>query len=509
MPLPRADTSLAAVDLGSNSFHLVVAQLRHGEPHIVDRLRERVALALGLDERRCFTPAAFERALACLERFGQRLRDLPPDNVRAVGTSAVRQATNGEAFLLAAEQALGHRIETISGAEEARLVYLGVAHDLADDEGRRLVVDIGGGSTECILGEKFEALSVHSLHMGCVTFSQRFFAEGRMTESAFERAELEARLELRSIERPFRAMGWESCVGSSGTILAVDDILREAGWRERGITLKGLRKLRKALVATGDAHAVSLPGLAVDRRSVLPGGLAILTAVFEAFGIDRMGASQGALREGLLYDLVGRIRHEDVRDRTIRRMMELYHVDAQHASRVERSALALFDQVHEEWKLDPDRDRQFLSWVARLHEIGLSIAHSGHHRHGAYIVEHSVLPGFTRRGQQWLAALILLHRRKISGERVAHLVLAPDERGVLRLAALLRLGVLLNRSRAALPPPRPGAAIKKGALELQFEAEWFERHPLTRADLLHESAHLAAAGIELRLATASDTTTDA
>ncbi len=501
MPFPRGEPGLAAVDLGSNSFHLVVAQLRHGEPHIVDRLRERVALAMGLDERRTLTPATVERALACLERFGQRLRDLPPENVRAVGTSALRQARNGEEFLGAAEQALGHRIETISGTEEARLVYLGVAHDLADDEGRRLVVDIGGGSTECILGEKFEALSVHSLHMGCVSYSLRFFPEGKVSAAAFERAELEARLELRGIERPFRSLGWESCVGSSGTILAVDDILREAGWRERGITLKGLRRLRKALVGAGDAHAVQLPGLALDRRGVLPGGLAILIAVFEAFDIERMGASQGALREGLLYDLVGRIRHEDVRDRTIRRMMELYHLDAQHASRVERSALGLFDQLAGEWKLDPERDRQLLSWAARLHEIGLSIAHSGHHRHGAYIVAHSVLPGFTRRGQQLLAALIQLHRRKIAGERVAHMVQPIDARLVLRLAVLLRLGVLLNRSRATLPVPRILAEARKNVLELRFDPEWFERHPLTRADLLQESAQLAAIDVELRLAT--------
>lgn len=505
MPHSRGESGLAAVDLGSNSFHLVVAQLRHGEPHIVDRLRERVALAMGLDEQRDFSPATIERALACLERFGQRLRDLPPYNVRAVGTSALRQARNGEDFLLAAEQALGHRIETISGSEEARLVYLGVAHDLADDEGRRLVVDIGGGSTECILGEKFEALSVHSLHMGCVSYSLRFFPDGKLGAAAFERAELEARLELRGIERPFRALGWESCVGSSGTILAIDELLRELGWRERGITLKGLRRLRKALIAAGDAHSVSLPGLALDRRGVLPGGLAILIAVFEAFDIDRMGASQGALREGLLYDLVGRIRHEDVRDRTIRRMMELYHLDAQHASRVERSALALFDQTREDWKLDPERDRQLLSWAARLHEIGLSIAHSGHHRHGAYIVAHSVLPGFTRRGQQLLAALIHSHRRKLSGERIAHLIQPGDERLVLRLAVLLRLGVLLNRSRATLPVPRVVAQVRKNVLELRFDPDWFERHPLTRADLLHESAHLSTIGIELRLSTLAST----
>jgi exopolyphosphatase / guanosine-5'-triphosphate,3'-diphosphate pyrophosphatase len=235
---------------------------------------------------------------------------------------------------------------------------------------------------------------------------------------------------------------------------------------------------------------------------VLPGGLAILMAVFEAFEIQRMSASQGALREGLLYDMVGRIRHEDVRDRTVRRLMDLYRLDALHASRVERSALSLFEQVHVDWQLDPERDRQLLSWVSRLHEVGLSIAHSGHHRHGAYIVEHSVLPGFTRGDQRLLAALILGHRRKLSPERLAPLIPPGEELRVLRLAALLRLGVLLNRSRAALPHPRVRAAIKKDALELRFASDWFERHPLTRADLLHESAHLLLAGIELRLATA-------
>lgn len=496
-PAPAFDT-FAAVDLGSNSFHMVVARLVQDQLHIVDRRRERVALASGLDDKKRLSDDAQERALACIARFGERLRGMPAGCMRAVGTSALRIARNSRSFLSRASEALGHPIEIISGPEEARLIYLGVAHDLSDDVQRRLVVDIGGGSTECILGERFEALKTDSLHMGCVIFSQRYFAGGEIKDKSMERALIAARLELQSMERHYRALGWEDCVGSSGTILAVEQILRANGWSEQGITTKGLRKLHKALVEIGHTSKLQFAGMQSDRAPVLPGGVAILEAVFESLGIEQMSTSQGALREGVLYDLLGRIRHEDLRDRTIRRFSERYHVDMVQSGRVQRTALALLGQVAGDWSISPEEGKQFLTWAARLHEIGLSLSYSGYNKHGAYIVENSDMPGFSREDQSMLAALIEGHRRKLSMERFE--ALAPStQKLALRLCAILRLSVLLNRSRGQQTLPRLSMSASKNGYALKFPDGWLEGNPLTRADMEEETARLASIGLELEI----------
>ncbi len=492
--------SVAAVDLGSNSFHMVVARVVDDTHfHIVDRLRERVALAAGLDAQHLLGDKAQGRAVACLERFGQRLRELPLDRVRAVGTSALRQAVNARDFLPAAQAALGHPIEIIAGNEEARLIYLGVSHSLADDRGRRLVVDIGGGSTECVLGERFSAIRTDSLNMGCVVYSLRFFADGKIRGEDFKRAEIAARLKLEPIERRYLEAGWDSCVGSSGTILAIEGVLQQSGWSERGITLSGLRQLKKALIAAGNtAKIATMPGVQADRAGVLPGGVAILTAVFEGLGIERMETTGGSMREGLLYDLLGRIRHEDARDLTIRQFCQRYAVDMDQASRVERLALHCFDQVASAWNIDPVFGHQVLGWAARLHEIGLSVAYSGYHRHGAYLVANSDMPGFSRADQDLLAAMLLGQRKKLTREVFA--ALRPQElEQALRLCVLLRLAVRLARGRSprALPPFTVSA--RKNTLELTFPADWIDGHPLTLADLLEEASKLQGMSVELRV----------
>lgn len=496
MSVPPECDIVAAVDLGSNSFHMVVARLVRSELHIVDRLRERVALASGLDDRKRLTNEAQDRALACLERFGERLRGMQQGSVRAVGTSALRMARNQQSFLARAEEALGHPIEIVSGAEEARLIYLGVAHDLSDDTNRRLVIDIGGGSTECILGQRFETLKTDSLHMGCVNYSLRFFANGEITREALERALIAARLEVRGMERSYRAHGWEDCIGASGTILAIETILRENQWSERGITAKGLRKLRKALVEAGHVEKLALPGLQPERAPVLAGGFAILSALFDGLEIELMNTSTGALREGVLYDLAGRIRHEDLRELTIRRLSQVYHVDPEQALRVERTTLSLFEQAAGDWDLPLEQGAQFLAWAARLHEIGMSLSHSGYHKHGAYFVDHSDMPGFSRTDQLMLAALIEGHRRKLSTERFEALPLSL-QRPVLRLCVILRLAVLLNRSRSQVPLPAVKLAVKKSGYVLSFPPEWLDGNPLTRADIEEEAERLAPLGFEV------------
>jgi exopolyphosphatase / guanosine-5'-triphosphate,3'-diphosphate pyrophosphatase len=490
---PSEDT-LAAADLGSNSFHLIVAGLRQGQLQVLDRLREPVRLAAGLDKHQRLHPEARARALACLERFGQRLRHLPARNVRVVGTNALRQAQGTGGFLRDAEAAIGHPIEIISGVEEARLIYLGVSHSLPDAGGRRLVVDIGGGSTELIIGEGFEALYPESLYMGCVSFSERYFPDGQLGKEGWRGAEIAAGLELRPVQDRFRRLGWESVAGASGTIRAIREVLQTNQWCEQGISRDGLQKLRKALQQVEHVDALNLPGLAEERKPVLAGGVVILWTLFDTLGIEQMRVSDGALREGLLYDAIGRIQQVDVRERTVNSLMERYHVDTAHASQVEQTALRLFDQVRKDWKLEDDEYPAMLRWAARLHEIGLVIAHSGYQKHGAYLLANSDLPGFSRREQSLLAVLVLGHRRKFP-------VSGFDSHGkaAQRLCVLLRLAILLHRSRGPEEPPAISLRPNGTSLELVFPEAWLAQHPMTEADLAREVEFLKAAKWKLQV----------
>ncbi|MBK1674119.1 exopolyphosphatase [Ectothiorhodospira shaposhnikovii] len=489
--------TVAAVDLGSNSFHMIVARVRDGEVHMLDRLRESVRLASGLDNRGFIGPEAVTRALDCLHQFGQRVRDLPLGSVRAVGTNTLRKARNADEFLELATRALGHPIEVIGGREEARLIYLGVAHSLADDGGRRLVVDIGGGSTELILGERFEPSHTESLHMGCVSMGRLYFPKGIITETAWRAAEIGARLELQPIEETYRRVGWQEALGASGTMLAVDKIMREQGWSREGITLEGLHLLRQTLIKAGDMAKVELKGLSEERRPVLPGGVVVLLSVFEALGIGQMRVSDGALREGLVYDLLGRISHEDVRTRTIDGIMKRFQVEPDHARRVEQTALKLLDPVAETWGLDQDH-ADTLTWAARLHELGLSISHSQFHKHGAYLVENADLSGFTLEGQRRIALLVRAHRRKFPVKLFDDLPIL-ERRSMMYLAVLLRLAVLLHRSRTDAVPALEGLKAKDQGLKLRFAPGWLDANPLTRADLERESGHLKAAHFKLKV----------
>jgi len=489
--------TVAGVDLGSNSFHMIVARVDEGQLHIVDRMRERVRLASGLGPDRRLSEEAMERGLACLTRFGQRVRELPPGSVRAAGTNTLRQAKNAPVFLSRAQEALGHPIDVIAGREEARLIYLGVAHGVPNSPGRRLVIDIGGGSTECILGEGFDSIATESTYMGCVSFSNRFFPAGIITRDAFRKAQTAAALELQSFERPYRSLGWQACYGSSGTVLAIAEAVEKSGFAEDGLTRKGLKKLRAVLCELGSTAKVTLPGVDPDRAAVLPGGLAILLAVFKSLGIERMRPAESALREGLLYDLIGRIRHEDVRERSIRWLAERSHADLEQAARVERTALRALAGVKESWGLEDEDAQSYLTWAARLHEIGLDIAHTGFHKHGAYVVGNADMPGFSKNDQQLLAFVVLAQRRKFPTEALAALP-EPQRERALRLAIVFRLACCLNRSRMSDPP---AFALKSDGkrLVLRFEPEGFERSPLTRADLDEEAARLAAVGIELEV----------
>lgn len=494
---PRAITKVAAVDLGSNSFHLFVARVIDNRLHIVDRLKQRVLLAAGLDAKGNLSKAAQDRALECLEQFGQRLGHLPHQSVRAVGTNTLRRAHNAKAFLRRAQRILGHPIEVISGREEARLIYLGVAHSVAENVGRRLVIDIGGGSTECIIGKHFEPLAADSLYMGCVSYSLNHFNGGRIRSENFIKAEIAARLEFETLASRYNSLKWKECIGSSGTILATEQILRANGWAKQGITQEGLKKLRRAVIELGSVNRLAgMRGISVDRASVYPGGLAILCAAFDAFEITRMQTSTGALREGLVYDLLGRIGHEDVRDATIREFADRYHVDLEQAERVERTALSLMRVAAPAWGLDTDSARRFLAWASRLLEIGLSVSYNGYHKHSAYIVAHADMPGLSREDQELLASMLVAHRRKIAEAYFSGL---PAEHAWMSkcLSVLLRISVRLHRGRRARALPRVQLSVKKNRLELKFPRGWLDRHPLTRADLEDERLRLHVVGFEM------------
>ncbi|MEA3410778.1 MAG: exopolyphosphatase [Pseudomonadota bacterium] len=487
---------VAAIDLGSNSFHMIVARVTDGQLQIIDRLREMVRLGAGLQEDKTLTDEAKDRALACLGRFGQRLHSMPDGSVRAVGTNTLRQVQDSGNFLVLAEQALGHPIEIVTGREEARLVYLGVSHGLAASDDRRLVIDIGGGSTELIIGEAFEPIQRESLHMGCVSMSRAWFGDGRISSKNMDRARLAARLEVRPVEVSYRNTGWNTAVGSSGTIRSIRDIVQAAGWSDAGITLDSMRQMRESLLKAGSVKNLKLEGLSEDRRPVIPGGFAVLFGVFEALGIEQMSVSDEALREGLLYDLVGRIRHDDIRGRTVTTLSVRCGVESEHAARVESTALHLLGQVEKPWGLSRDDFGDMLSWAAHLHEAGLAISHSQYQKHGAYLLEHSDLSGFSGSEQRILAALVRGHRRKFP-RTIFDALPNPCDGPAIKLCVLLRLAVLFHRSRDDTQPPRIRARAGKGSLNLLFPKGWLEAHPLTEFELEREAAYLKAADVTL------------
>ena len=500
--LPLQDGELlAAVDLGSNSFHMVVARSVLGQLRVVDRLRETVRLAEGLDTRGGLAPDVRQRALECLQRFGQRLRDIPPQRVRAIATNTVRALSSPQSFLLPAETALGHAIEVVSGREEARLVYLGVAHAQPPKEGElRLVIDIGGGSTECIIGAGFEAIERESLQVGCVASTLRFFPDGRLSKKRWKEALTEVAAEFQQFAGVYRALGWHEALGSSGTNKAIGEICAAMKLTKGAVTAEALPQVRDRLLQADRIDGIDLPGLSGERRPIIAGGVLVLEAAFNVLGLSRMAVSKAALREGVLYDMLGRGGADDPRDASIAALMQRYGIDAAQAHRVEATALRLFDQVARAWSLGDD-DRRMLSRAARVHELGLAIAHSQYHVHGAYVLANSDIAGYSQQEQRFLAALVRTHRRGIPKSAFD---LIPDRllAAARRTSALLRLAVLLHRSHEADSMPVLALGADDGTLRLQLDRRWLEARPLLRADLEGETEEIAGLQLQLDLALA-------
>src|SRR5699024_2567060 len=437
---PKPPVSLAAVDLGSNSFHLVVAEYTHGQLQLRKKIRQRTVMASGLDEQLQLDTTAMARGLQCLADFAALLNEEQPSLVRALGTNTLRVARNSKAFTDQAENVLGHPVETICGSEEARLIYLGASQAMANPEQCHLVVDIGGGSTELIVGAAGKPQLLHSLPLGCVVYRHRFFADDAITEQQFSHAYTAALAELLPLREAYLRLNWQTVVGTSGTAHTAVSVLHAMGLcPEREINKPGLLALRAHLLTLGNLQAIALPGLEPERASILPAGVAILLALFDAFSITSMHYAEGALREGILYDLLQRGTSADVRHQSVAQMRKQYALPQQRSEQVTATAAQFFSQVAKAWELNQEH-LLFLTWAASLHELGRTISHNQHHRHGAYVLENSDLAGFSMQEQRLLAFLI--------GAQKEHPKLAPlpqsQQRPFLQLAVLLRLANLLQ-----------------------------------------------------------------
>lgn len=465
---------IAAVDLGSNSFRLQLANVFGDQIYPRESFKEMVRLAEGVTTKGSnLNEHAQRRALACLRRFHGYLRGLPPESVRVVGTNTLRIAHNAPEFIKKAEKILGYPIEILPGREEARLIYIGVAHGLPPLTKNRLIVDIGGGSTELIVGSKFKPLKGESLNMGCVSYSEMFFPKGKIKRTFMQEAEIAARTELQSVLRIFRSIKWKESIGSSGTARALAAMLELNRFSQSGITSAGLLKLRKKFIAAGHYRRLKLLGLQEERAPVIAGGLAIMLALFKELKIRHLAISDHGLREGVLYDMIGRFHHEDMRDATAKHFMQRYHVDSSQAARVEKLAIKLFKQFSSETAKNEESKLHLLSWAAKLHEIGLSISYSAFHKHAAYIIENADMPGFSKKDQTNLATLILSQR----GSLTKILSRIESEQDWLLFFAL-RIAVLVYRGRTDLKLPLWRLRYTQKHFNLKIKDRWLKQNPL-------------------------------
>lgn len=487
---------LAAIDLGSNSFHMMVARVVDGRLQVVDRLKERVRLAEGMDEFRNLSEEAMQRGLNCLALFAERMQSIHPDAIRITGTYTLRVAHNAQHFIERARQLLGHPIEIISGLEEARLIYQGVSHT-QHTQGRMLVIDIGGGSTELIIGEKYLPMALTSRKMGCVTFTKQFFSNGKLSEKNFNAAIFEALHQLEPILTQFTTLGWRQCLGSSGTIKTVKELLLAHGC-DGQITLAGLEHLKQQMIQQKYVAELNLPELTDDRRPVIAAGVSILIALFQGLGIEQMDYSDGALREGILYEFASRQEQHDTREQTAKGLADMYHIDVLQAHRVKKTTLALFDAVSVDWQLSNEQMRPLVKWAAALHEVGLVINFSAIQRHSSYILQNSDLPGFNQEEQQALASLVRFHRKAIKAYEFSPIPNYEDQ-AIWRCIRLLRIAVALNHRRLDDLLPHIGIRVIGDTMTLILPNRWCENNKLLMQNLEREQKYMKAMQWELVL----------
>ncbi|KOC92394.1 exopolyphosphatase [Winslowiella iniecta] len=493
MPISHKSTpkpqEFAAIDLGSNSFHMVIARVVDGAMQVLGRLKQRVHLADGLDANNVLSEEAIQRGLNCLALFAERLQGFSPANVTIVGTHTLRQAVNAEDFLQRAADVIPYPIEVISGHEEARLIFMGVEHT-QPEKGRKLVIDIGGGSTELVIGEDFEPKLVESRRMGCVSFANLYFPQGVISRENFRRARLAAAQKLETLAWQYRLLGWQFALGASGTIKAACEVLQAMGEKDKLITPERLEMLYEEVIKHKSFDALSLPGLSDERKAVFVPGLSILCGVFDALAIRELRLSDGALREGVLYEMEGRFRHQDIRSRTAQSLANHYNIDTDQARRVlDTTELLYLQWKAQNPKLANPQLAALLKWASMLHEVGLTINHSGLQRHSSYILQNTNMPGFNQDQQSLLAMLVRYHRKAVKVDEMPRLTLFKKKQ-FLPLVFLLRLGALLNNQRQATTKPDSlKLETDDGHWTLTFPAGYFAQNNLVQLDLEREQAY--------------------
>jgi exopolyphosphatase/guanosine-5'-triphosphate,3'-diphosphate pyrophosphatase len=503
LPLLPSDGLLAAIDMGSNSFRLEIAQVHQGRYRRIDYLKETVRLGGGLDAQGMLTEEAMNRGTECLRRFATRLEGFPGSRVRAVATQTLREAQNRNTFLARGEKVLGHPIEVISGREEARLIFAGVAR-LQPSNVPRLVVDIGGRSTEMILGKNRHPKQAESFQIGSVSLSMKYFPDGALTKTAFRSAQIAAGAELEEALVPFGPTNWREALGSSGTAGAVSQLLLANRITDGRITPAGLQWLISACLDAGHVDKLNLSGLKDDRRAVMPGGLCILYTLAAQFGIHDLQPARGALRQGVIFDLSERLSAaahpqdaQDIRDTSVRELQSRFDIDTPQADRVMQVAAHLYDGLVPKRRNAKvaDESRRELLWAAALHEIGMVVSHHDHHRHSAYVMTHADAPGFSQSQQRRLGMLLLAQRgglRKVEAE-------LHDET-LVRQILCLRLAIIKCHARSEIEPPALRLATRNGALALIYSQAWSLANPRT-VYLLQEEvaawARLQAPGLRL------------
>ena len=475
----------AAVDLGSNSFHLLIVRKVAGQVRIVSRVKRKVRLASGLDSNNNLSSDAMKRGLDCIRLFAEQLQDVAAENIRIVGTATLRLAANRDYFVEQAERILKHRVEVISGKREASLIYLGVSVT-SSGTGSRLVIDIGGASTEIVLGHGYDVSVVNSLPMGCVLWQSRFFGDGIVDSDRFSRAVGAAEEIVRTVAEQYKGYSWELCSGASGTIQALQEIIIAGGGVSEEITLDLLMKLTDRCIKAGSISNIDIPGLVPERRQVFPSGLSILTALFRVLGIRSMILSGGALREGLIAEMVGFEQRVDARVRTVRSLIERYQLDSAQSERVRSVALSIYDAVKDEWKFGPPAGRAMLKWAAVLYEIGLCIEYKRAPQHAWYIINNIDMPGFTIPQKQLLSALLYNERDGFHLDVLAKQSAVPFSEAC-RLARILRISIIMCMRRSDGTLPDIKARASGDSLDIRLPGSWLSEHYLRSTELQHEA----------------------
>ncbi|WP_239364576.1 exopolyphosphatase [Snodgrassella communis] len=494
-----AQDMLATIDLGSNSFRLQICHNQSGHLQVVDSIKEMVRLAAGLDEQKNLDQASQQRALNCLARFGERLRGFKPDQVRVVATNTFRVAKNISQFIPQAEAKLGFPIDIIAGREEARLIYTGVVHTLPPKDENMLVIDIGGGSTEFVIGHDLQPAITESLNLGCVSYSMRFFPRSKINNKNFQAAVNSARAEIQRISVALKNIGWKYAIGTSGSARSIRDVIAIGDESTDAITATQMHKIANHIIAAGSIKKAKLEGLKTDRMDVFAGGLAVMIAAFAELNISEMTITDAALRDGVFYDMIGRQLGDDMRNQTITDFQKRYHVDTAQAHRVATLAQMIFSHLTAAVTPDhPEQWQQYIRWAAQLHEIGLDISHTGFHKHAAYILEQADMPGFSRKEQHILATMVLGQRGDL--RKIAECI----QQEMLWLSILsLRLAALFCRSRQNIQIPVNQCNIHyhKGTKQLVISTgtEWLTHNPLTASVLLQESALWHKIGLQLEI----------